>query len=129
MLLRNGLPGRLNQNIIYGKGLKILLPVIDPVLILGLGGSDGTGTQVCKQFQFIQSLVDLSQHFLYICIIVQVKAYLCHALVRRKLRKDVDEHSLCLFFRQRDIILNLNALNANIVKHTADQIYGLGGGC
>ena len=41
MLLRNLLPGWLDQDIVYGKRFKILLPVINPVLILRLAFGDG----------------------------------------------------------------------------------------
>ena len=37
MLLRDRFPGWFNQDIINGKGLEVLLPVIDPVLVLRFG--------------------------------------------------------------------------------------------
>ena len=37
VLLRDGLPGWLDEDVIYGKRFEVLFPVVDPVLILRLG--------------------------------------------------------------------------------------------
>ena len=46
--LRNLLPGWLDQDIIYGKWLKILFPVVDPVLVLCLRSGDRALTHIHK---------------------------------------------------------------------------------
>ena len=48
MLLRDRLPGGFDQDMVYGKGLKILLPVIDPVLVLCFRSLNGACSQIGK---------------------------------------------------------------------------------
>ena len=128
VLLRYGLPGGFNQDMVHGKRLKVLFPVVDPVLILCLARSDGPGAQIGEQAQLIQSLFHLLKDFLRIRVIVQVKADLGNPLVRRKLREDIDEHPLCLLVGQGNIVFYLNPLNPNIIEHAADQVHRFRGG-
>ena len=128
MLRRDLLPGGLDQDVVHGKGLKILLPVVDPVLVLGLRGRQGPGAQIRIGGHLIQAGFHIFQNLLHILLRIQIEAHLGYPLVRRKLRKDVDEHPLCLLLRQGDIVLNLDPLNAQIVQHAADKIHRLCGG-
>ena len=128
VLLGNGLPGGLDQNVVHGEGLEILLPVVDPVLVLGLGGGDGALSQIREHGQLVQTFLHLFHQLLNVAVVVHVEAHLCHALVRRQLRQNVDEHSLGLPLRERHVVLNLHALDADVVQHAADQIDRLGGG-
>ena len=107
---------------IYCKRLKILLPVVDPVLILCLRCLNSALSQFCISSKLIQSFIDTTQHFLYLIIIIQIKAYLCNAFIRRKLWKDINKHSFCLFFCKRHIVFYFNALNTHIIQHAAYQI-------
>ena len=107
---------------IYCKRLKILLPVVDPVLIFRFRSFDGTLYQICICSQLIQSFFHTAKRFLYLVIIIQIKAYLCNTFIRRKLRKDIYEHAFCFFFCKRHIIFYFNALNTHIIQHAAYQI-------
>ena len=122
------LPGRDDQNVVHIELFEILFPVVDPVLILRLGFCKRAGAQIGKRLQFFQRLFDFHHHRRDIIILIEIKTYLRHALIRRKLRQNVDEHSLRLFLGQRDIILNLNALDAEFIQCVADEIHRLCGG-
>ena len=128
VLLRHCLPGRLDKDVIDRKRFEILFPVVDPVLILRLGFCKRAGAQIGKRLQFFQRLFDFRHHRRDIIILIEIKTYLRHALIRRKLRQNVDEHSLRLFLGQRDIVLNLNALDAEFIQCVADEIHRLCGG-
>ena len=57
VLLRDLLPGGLYKDVIHSKRLEILLPVVDPVLILGLRGCDGPLADLHVLAQFRKPLI------------------------------------------------------------------------
>ena len=120
MLLRNRLPGWLNQDIIHCKWFKILFPVVNPVFVLCFGCLDCTCAQVGKHFQFFQRFIYFFKHARYIGIIVQIKADFRYSFAGRQLREYIDEHPFCLFFRKRNIILDFNTLDSDFIEGTAN---------
>ena len=120
MFCRNLFPGRLDQDVIYGERLEILLPVVDPILILGLGDSNCALADIDKLTQIIESFLNVAQKVLEIAQVFEIEAHLCSAIVRRKFRENVDKHALRVCLRQRYVILDLNALNTKLIEHTAD---------
>ena len=125
VLLRYGFPGRLNQNIVHCKGLKVLFPVVNPVLVLCLRRGDGPGAQIRKWGQLVQAFFHPSEVIRHIRVIIQVKTYPGNAFVRRKLRKNVNKHPLCLLLCQGHIVFDFDSFYTNVVKHAANQVYSL----
>ena len=119
MFLRNLLPGRLDQDIIHGKRLEILFPVVDPVLILCFALGDGPLSQIRKHGKVIKSLIHTFQDAGDVLAVVEIEADKRHALVRRQLWKDINEHPFRLL-RKRNIVLDLDSLNSDLIKHAAD---------
>ena len=120
VFLRNLLPGRLDQDIIHGKRLEILFPVVDPVLILCFTLGDGPLSQIRKHGKVIKSLIHTLQDAGDVLAVVEIEADKRHTLVRRQLRKDIDEHPLRLLRRKRNIVLDLDSLDSDLIKHAAD---------
>ena len=113
---------------VHGKGLKVLFPVVDPVLILCLARRDNPGSQIREQGELIQPLLHLFKDLLHIRIIIQVKAYLGDPLIRGQFREDIDKHPLCLLLSQGNIVLDLDSFYSNVIKHAAHQVHRFRGG-
>ena len=60
MFLWNVLPCGLNQNIVYRKRLKVLLPIINPIFVLRLRYGNGAFPHIHKQAQPVQPFFDLA---------------------------------------------------------------------
>ena len=52
--------------------------------------------------------------------VVEIEADKRHTLVRRQLRKNIDKHPLRLLRRKRNIVLDLDSLDSDLIKHAAD---------
>ena len=105
-----------DRNIIHGKRLKILLPVIDPVLVLCFAFRNIAGTGVRKQPDFLQLFFHQPQRLSDVISIVQIKADPRGAVVRPQVRQNINKHAFCFFFRQRHMILNFNSLDADLIQ-------------
>ena len=64
ILLRNGFPGRLDQEIPDGKRVEEGLPVIDPVLILCVGGIDRAEADIDILLHLIEGFLHLLKQLL-----------------------------------------------------------------
>ena len=124
-LRRHLLPGRLNQNIVDDKGVEEGLPVVNPVLVLGETLRNPRLAEIGEPRQFLESFADAAEHRLFAAARLQIKAHARCPVVRRQFRQNVDEHALGIPLRERRIVLNLDALNAEFRERRAHQIHCL----
>ena len=125
------LPGRDDKDIVDPELVEVLLPVVDPVDVLGLVDADGPLPHVGKG----PDLVDLGQHSvpdLLRCadlVVDDQAAVLCFLqkevqdrgpVVRGALGEDIHEHLLLLRGGQGDVVLDLGPVETDVL-HKADQ--------
>ena len=104
------LPGRDHQDIIYIELMEILLPVIHPVYVLGLGFLNRTFADVQVTSHLFQFVPDTHQDRTFILLFFQIEGQICLPVILRNVRQDVYEHLLLVFLRKRDPVLDLYSL-------------------
>ena len=73
--------------------MEILLPVIDPVLILCLGSFNGCRTDIdAPASDLLQTFFYCFEHSSIVSIWFQVKTDLCHTVICRAFRENVHKH-------------------------------------
>ena len=110
--------------------MKILLPVVDPILILRLRSLNRGCSHIhTPAADLIQSSLDSCQHLYIVLIRLQIKADLRNSIICRSFRKNIHEHLGFILLRKWNLILNLDAFDSRIHHHAADQIFCLGRCC
>ena len=126
-------PGRNHQYVVNIKLVEIFLPVIDPVDILRLVHRYRTLADIHKRAQVFQFLFHLpenlfrrnafSVHLQHSAVFFfHKKAKVCNAVVFLRFRQNVHKHLLLFRRRQRNLILDLRALQPDIIQCADNNI-------
>ena len=109
-------PGRDDQDIIHIKLMKILFPVVDPVLVFGLGFCDRSLSDIHKHTKLFQSIFYICKQLFFIFFLIQVKVQISDPVICRSVWKNIDKHLLFVLLRQRYFIFNLYAFHAGFCQ-------------
>ena len=118
-------PGRNNEDIVHIELLEELLPVVDPVLVLGLARGDRTVTDIHKLSQLIQLTARISNDRIQILILIHIEIQICDTIVLRHIRHHTDKHGFLVRLRKRFFILDLRPLQTNLSQRRNDDILGI----
>ena len=105
------LPGRNDENIIHIELMKILFPVVDPVLIFCFGSRDRALTDIHKVSEIIQLCLYPLKKFRLIRILFHIEIQISDAVILGTFRQDIHKHLLLIGFSQRNLVLDLNAFH------------------
>ena len=98
LILRSDLlPGRNDQQIVHVKLLEILLPVVDPVLILCLRRRNAGLSDIHELAQLLQRLLHPGKDRIHVRILLQIKVQVSNAVIVRRIRQNVHKHLLLVF--------------------------------
>ena len=129
-------PGRDRQYVVDPELMEILFPVVDPVQVLRLLDDDRALTDLRIGPQHRELIEDLGLH-LFRCLglvvhkdmpvlsLLQKEAEHSCPVVFSGLRQDIHEHLLLFRRRQRDVVLDLRAVQADVLHGTDDNILRL----
>ena len=92
-VIRNFFPRRHNHKIIYAECVEIFLPVIYPILVLGLRSCNNSLAYITKGSQCLNLLFDALKNHLVILIRLKIKMYICRIAYCR-FGRYVDKHPL-----------------------------------
>ena len=113
------------EDIIHIKLVKILLPVVDPVLVLGLAFRDRALPDVREHPQGVQLLAHTPEHRPAVRVLIQIEAQVRDPVVRRSVRQDVHKHLLFIRLGKRNLVLDLDALHPGIRQGADHEILRL----
>ena len=130
------LPGRDAENIIDPELVKILFPVVDPVLVLRLvHGDRSVPDNIGITPELIEALRDSLPDFLgfslasvrhlqrSVFVFLYVKTQNGSAVIGSRRRADIDKHLLFLCSREGNIVLDLGPLKADIFQLADDDVF------
>ncbi len=130
------LPGRNHQNVIDSELVEELLPIVHPVDILCFFNGHGAVTDhiaVLAQLLYfgLDSCLDFLRSFLLIIdqkvsilCLFHKEAKDCASIVLFSLRQDVHEHLLFFCCSQRNMVLNLRSIQADVLHGAHQNIFG-----
>ena len=118
-------PGGDDQYVIYRKLVKILFPVIDPVLVLRLRALYGAGADVGELPQGGKFLFHSGKNSIRVLVFVQIEAEVGCPVIGSCRQRDIHEHLLQVFLRQGNIILDLGAFHACVCQRADHYVFSL----
>ena len=130
------LPGGDHKNIVDVELMEILLPVVDPVDILGLVDGHAAFTDVDEHAKLLQLILytlqnrfhsgRLSRHLqTAVLLLLHEEAKVGYAVIRRSLGKNIHKHLLLLQCSQGNLVLDLRSLQTDIVECADNNIFRL----
>ena len=128
------LPGWDRQNVLDPELVKILLPVVDPVQVLGLLDRDRSLSDIAIGSELRQLLLDRGLDLLRglqlavhkdmaVLRLLQEETEYRRPVILSRFGQDVDEHLLLLRRCKRHVILDLRAVQPYVLHRTDQNIF------